>query len=174
MNTLKFVKLIILFGLMISACMVYAHAESNVPDHFKRPSENLITGGQPSREDLIKLKEAGVTKIINLRGPDESLPFDEKKEASALGLEYVSFPIVGATDTTSANAKKLHELLGNKDKVFVHCVSGNRVGALLAIKAHKIEGLSVEDSLAFGRAAGLGSLEEKVKSELNNSSAPAQ
>lgn len=56
--------------------------------------------------------------------------------------------------------------------MFVHCVSGNRGGALLAIRAHEIQGLSVDESLAFGRAAGLGSLEEKVKSELLNSSAP--
>lgn len=172
MNSSRIYKLITGLALIISACMGYAQAESGFLDHFKRPSENLITGGQPSSEDLVKLKEAGVTKIINLRAPDEKLPFDEKKEADALGFEYVSFPIVGATDTTSANAKKLHALLGD-NKVFVHCVSGNRVGALLAIRAHEIQGLSVEESLAFGRAAGLGSLEEKVKSELHNSSAPA-
>lgn len=169
MNSSRLFKLITMLGLIISTCMAYAQPESGFPDHFKRPSERLITGGQPSLEDLVKLKEAGVTKIINLRALDENLPFDEKKEANALGLEYVSFPIVGATDTTSANAKKLHELIGDNNKVFLHCVSGNRVGALLAIRAYEIEDSSVEDSLAFGRAAGLGSLEEQVKSVLHNS-----
>jgi hypothetical protein len=44
----------------------------------------------------------------------------------------------------------------------VHCASGNRVGALFALKAHFVDGLSVPYSLAFGRTAGLDSLDVEV------------
>lgn len=133
---------------------------------FNTPTENLITGGQPSLTELKELKNAGVTKVINLRAADEDVAFNEQTEAEALGLEYVSLPISGAADVTSENARKLHELLEGDEKVFLHCASGNRVGALLAIRAHEIGGKPVDESLQFGRAAGLGSLEGRVKSIL--------
>lgn len=137
-------------------------------NNFNTPAENLLTGGQPSLLELKQFKNSGVTTVINLRGPDEDVPFNEKLEAEALGLEYVSLPISGAADVTPENARKLHELLAGfeSENVLLHCASGNRVGALLAIRAHEIEGKPANESLQFGRAAGLGSLEEKVETVL--------
>lgn len=143
-------------------------AQSELPQNFNTPTANLVTGGQPSKAELERLKSAGVTKVINLRGPDEEAPFDEKSEAERLGLEYISLPISGAPDVTSENARELHKLLQGDEQVFLHCASGNRAGALLAIRAHEIQGKPVEDSLELGRAAGLTSLEERVKSVLDN------
>lgn len=138
---------------------------------FNTPAENLVTGGQPSQEALAELKAAGVTKIINLRGPDESVSFDPKAVSEALGMEYISLPVAGADDVTSENAQALHQILQDEnDTVFLHCASGNRVGALLAIAAHQIDGESVDDSLKIGRAAGLGSLEGRVRSVLDDES----
>ena len=143
---------------------------------FYTPSEKLVTGGQPSRDELAGLKAAGVTKVINLRGPEEKVAFDPRAEAEALGMEYVSLPISGAGDVTADNARKLHQLLQQEDDepVFLHCASGNRVGALLAIAAHQIEGKPVDESLTLGRSAGLGSLEAKVRSVLDSTSTPDQ
>mgnify|MGYP000654588333 CR=1 FL=1 len=138
---------------------------------FYTPEENLVTGGQPSRDELAALKAAGMTKVINLRGPEEKVSFDPRAEAEALGMEYVSLPISGAGDVTADNARKLHQLLQQEDEpVFLHCASGNRVGALLAIAAHQIEGQPIEASLELGRSAGLGSLEAKVRSVLDSTS----
>ena len=91
-------------------------------------------------------------------------------------MEYVSLPISGAGDVTADNARKLHQLLQQEDDepVFLHCASGNRVGALLAIAAHQIEGKPVDESLTLGRSAGLGSLEAKVRSVLDSTSTPDQ
>lgn len=76
---------------------------------------------------------------------------------------------------TADNAQELHQLLQQEDKpVFLHCASGNRVGALLAIAAHQIEGKPADESLTLGRSAGLGSLEAKVRSVLDSTSAPDQ
>lgn len=142
---------------------------------FYTPTETLVTGGQPSREALAALKAAGVTKVINLRGPEEAVSFDPGAATEALGLEYVSLPISGAGDVTTDNARALHQLLQEEDgPVFLHCASGNRVGALLAIAAHQIEGRPIEESLALGRSAGLGSLEEQVRSVLDTASTSDQ
>lgn len=137
--------------------------EIEPPAGFTEVRENLLTGGQPSQADLLQLKNAGVTRIINLRTPAEEVPFDEQAEAEALGLEYVSLPVAGADGVTSENARRLDELLQGDEKTLLHCASGNRTGALLAIRAHEIEGESVEDSIQFGRAAGMDSLEARVR-----------
>ena len=50
--------------------------------------------------------------------------------------------------------------------VIIHCASGNRVGALLALRANLIQGKSASEALAFGKAAGLTTLEDAVKQRL--------
>lgn len=162
--------ILILSLLWISGAQAGDLAATAKAHDFYTPSENLVTGGQPSQDELAALKAAGVTKVINLRGPDEKVAFDPRAEAEALGMEYVSLPISGAGDVTADNARKLHQLLQQEDEpVFLHCASGNRVGALLAIAAHQIEGKPVDESLTLGRSAGLSSLEGKVRAVLDES-----
>lgn len=131
-------------------------------------SPELITGSQPSQTDLEKLKAAGVTTVINLRGSGEDAGFDEAAAAKALGLRYISIPIAGAADITADNAAKLDAAMRNSDgKMLVHCASSNRVGALLALRA-AAAGQSVEEAMAFARSAGLTStsLEQVVRERL--------
>lgn len=129
-------------------------------------SPELITGGQPSRADLEKLKAAGVTTVINLRAASEDAGYDEAAAAKALGLNYVSIPIAGAGDITAGNAAKLDAALRAADgKTLLHCASGNRVGALLALRA-AAAGQSAEDAIAFGKSAGMTSLEQAVRTQL--------
>jgi protein tyrosine phosphatase (PTP) superfamily phosphohydrolase (DUF442 family) len=49
--------------------------------------------------------------------------------------------------------------------VLVHCGSSNRVGAVFALRA-KMNGANDEDALAFGKSAGMTSLESTVKTRL--------
>lgn len=167
MNNIK--KLVAAGTLSFAFAVCHAsdvRSTSELSGDFNQPVENLITGGQPSKDDLAQLKNAGVATVINLRPASESIDFDEKLEAESLGLEYVSLPVSGAADITVANAEKLHRLLANDKPVFLHCASGNRVGALLAIRAHRFQGKTVEESLDIGRSAGLSSLEQEVKNIL--------
>lgn len=129
-------------------------------------SPELITGGQPSRADLEKLKAAGITTVINLRGASEDAGYDEAAAAKALGLNYVSIPIAGAGDITASNAAKLDAALRVADgKTLLHCASSNRVGALLALRA-AAAGQSAEDAITFGKSAGMTSLEQAVRNQL--------
>jgi uncharacterized protein (TIGR01244 family) len=159
---------IVVLGIALAACQIQEQVKPQPAHGFNTLAENLVTGGQPSQADLMQLKKIGVTKVINLRGPNEDIPFNEEAEAATLGLEYIALPISDAADVSVENARQLHELLRGDEKVLLHCASGNRAGALLAIRAHLIEGKPMDESLKFGRAAGLSSLEEKVKSVLDD------
>lgn len=129
-------------------------------------SPELLTGSQPSQADLAALKAGGLTTVINLRGSTEELGYDEKAAAETLGLRYVSIPIVGAADITPENAAKLDAALRTVDgKVLLHCASSNRVGALLALRA-AAAGQTPDEAIAFGKSAGLSSLESAVRQQL--------
>ena len=86
-----------------------------------------------------------------------------------MGMQYHSLPIAGKADINLENAKALHKLLkkAKADKGVVHCASGNRIGALVAIHAAEVEGLSVEDAIAKGRKWGMTRLEPLVKEKLS-------
>ncbi len=61
----------------------------------------------------------------------------------------------------------LDEILGNvRGPVLLHCASGNRVGALLALRA-RMHGASPEEALELGNEAGLSSLRSTVETLLN-------
>lgn len=126
----------------------------------------LHAGGQPTAADLERLQAQGVRTVIDLRGEDEHRGYDEAAEAHRLGLAYVSLPVAGADGINAANADALQALLaGHGDGVLLHCGSGNRVGALLALGSANA-GMAHEDALALGRKAGLTSLEPTVVERL--------
>lgn len=130
---------------------------------FAQPRPQLYTAGQPSAAELQQAAAAGVTTLIDLRQPDEVRGFDETAAAERLGLRYVRIPVAGAAGLTEANAKALRTALAqSQGPVLLHCASGNRAGALLALLQAR-EGASVDDALTFGRAAGMTSLEAPTR-----------
>ncbi len=129
--------------------------------------ENTVTGGQPSKKDLLNLKSQGVNTIINLRGKGEFNEFDEAEEAAKLGLKYYLLPVEGSADVTSESAKALAKILAETNgKTLVHCASGNRVGALFALKAHFVDNKSADEALVIGEKAGLTRLKARVEEVL--------
>ena len=129
------------------------------------PQPGLLTGGQPSREQLVEAAEAGYRTIINLRSLRETAGGDEAAEVEKLGLRYIAIPISGSEDLTGENAELLAAALADEANypVMLHCASGNRVGGLLALKAAYVDGKDAEEALAAGLEAGLKSLEPKVR-----------
>lgn len=148
----------LLLSLLLAGCLSLAAQATD----FAQPQPGLHTGGQPSQDDLARLKSEGVRTVIDLRGPQEDRGYDEAAEARRLGMTYFALPITGKDDVTPANAKALGELLRAQDgNVLLHCASGNRVGALLAMDA-AARGVPREEALELGRKAGLRSLEPVV------------
>ncbi|MFP5373693.1 MAG: hypothetical protein ACLGHW_02175 [Gammaproteobacteria bacterium] len=135
---------------------------------FARPRPDLFSGGQPGPGDWARLRAAGVTRVVSLRTPAETAGRDVAAEARAAGLAYVSLPVDGAAGITDGNARALWDLVGapGPGSTLVHCASGNRVGALLALGAARAGAMSPEAALAFGRDAGLAGLESRVRALL--------
>ncbi len=125
-----------------------------------------ISSGQPDGDTLDVIEAAGFTTVIDFRTKGEERGIDEAKEVAARNMTYISFPIAGASDVTYDNAREFDRLLSTIDwPVLVHCQSGNRVGALYALR-EKLAGASNEEALAVGKAAGLTRLEPVVAERL--------
>jgi len=123
----------------------------------KEITSGIMTGGQPSEADLAILAAEGYDAIINLRAEDEFSDFDEQSLVMGLGMDYFSIPMPGPEylgDDHSIAALEQALSSGNK-KVMIHCGSGNRAGALVALHAYFIKGLAPEVAFQLGEATGL-------------------
>lgn len=141
-----------------------------------QPLEGVVTGGQPTQEDLEKLAARGFATVVNLRPEGENGTSGERATVEALGLRYVSLPIAGAEDLTEANALALDALLDDTAlrPMLLHCGSSNRVGALVALAAFHGDGLSADEALDRGMAAGLSRLEDAVRERMAQADTPVE
>lgn len=134
----------------------------------KHPAPDCIVGGQPTPDQLAAAARAGVRRVINLRGASEDAGYDEAARAAELGLEYHAVPVTGPQDLTPEKARELEALLTAADRpmTLVHCASGARVGALIALRAGWLRGKSTAEAIAIGRRWGLAPKYEPVVSRL--------
>ena len=131
------------------------------------PVEGMLVGGQPSIDQLERAAAAGYRVVVDLRAVGEPGAIeDERALVTGLGMSYVHIPVAGREDISEENARRLDQELDRlAGPVLFHCASGNRVGALLAVRA-ALDGMSPEDALAFGKNAGLTSLEPHTRTVL--------
>jgi uncharacterized protein (TIGR01244 family) len=135
-------------------------ADLGVPN-VREAAPGILTGGSPSADDLKRLKDAGYAAVINLEGLEEG-SLSEAAIADEVGLHYVALPITRA-DITRENAEKLHAAIQlSGTPVFVHCASGNRAGALMALRAYFVLDMSPAAAMEEGKKAGLTSLTDVV------------
>jgi len=141
----------------------------------RRPLPGILTGGAPAGEAGFQgLAGAGVRTLIDLRSDDE-VDARIRSEAEAAGLVYERIPVRGDADLGLGSARALDALLDEQARypVAIVCASGNRVGALLAVRAFWLQGTPATVALALGRAAGLTRLEPSVRSLLGLPPAPS-
>ncbi len=166
------IKTILTFMLLTSfatSMNLLAHGSRLAIKNVRILHANLMTGGQPEKSDFEKLNRKGVKTVINLRPKGEFNDYDEAAEAKKKGLKYHLLEISGDKDITKENAIKLDKLLG-KERTLVHCASGNRVGALLALREYYVKGKSAKASIAVGKSAGMADLSDKVEQLLKQAS----
>ncbi len=126
--------------------------------------EGILVGGHPSDEDLRAAKEAGYKTIVNLQLESEPGVAEERAAVEALGMKYVGIPIAGASGMTEKHAAALDDALAsNPGPAMVHCASGNRVGALFALRSYFVQGKPPAAALQDGERAGLRGLEPVVR-----------
>lgn len=124
----------------------------------------VLTGGQPSPEDLAALKGWGFGTIVSLRTEGEDIGYDDQAMAKELGLTFVNIPVGIRDGLTVAKASRMRSVVNQtKAPVLLYCGSGNRVGALYALGAYYLDGKSIEEALAVGRTTGLTGFEPTVR-----------
>ncbi len=163
-------------GVNAFACDQEAHGQAKAEPalhglelpNAKFPLPGVVSAGQPSAAQFEQAKQAGIKTVVNLRGPDEPGVAAEKALLERLGLRYVHIPITkGALEQglSEENARKLAKIIAHakEQPVLIHCASGNRVGALMALMAFYVEHKGLDEAIAFGRKAGLTGLERYVR-----------
>jgi uncharacterized protein (TIGR01244 family) len=131
------------------------------------PAPGIVVAGRLRPEDVARVRDAGLRHVVDLTPDSETPDFDEATAIRAAGLEYSNLPLRGAPDLTRDNVLAFDTLLrAAKRPVLVHCSSGNRVGAMAALRAAWVDGKSLEEAVATGRAWGLKGLESEVRQRI--------
>ncbi|MFW2387548.1 MAG: fused DSP-PTPase phosphatase/NAD kinase-like protein [Polyangiales bacterium] len=134
----------------------------------KVTKDGLLVGGQPSPEQLKAIRDAGYQTVINLRTESETGDEGEQALVERLGMKFVSIPVAGPAGLTEANARTLGKALAERDALpaVVHCVSGQRVSALLGLKAFVVDRLSAAAAIDLAKSLGLTKLESALRQRI--------
>jgi protein tyrosine phosphatase (PTP) superfamily phosphohydrolase (DUF442 family) len=123
-------------------------------------SPGVVTGGQPTVDDLERFRAAGGAIVLDVRDPMEPRPMDEPAVAASLGLDYANVPVSSGSLTDQTIERVLGVLRSAGDRtVFVHCASGSRVGGVLLPYLMMDLGLGEEDAVDQAMRIGLRSAE---------------
>jgi len=147
---------------------VFADLATVVAEGQAVPVDGISATGQPDTTALKVFAESGYRTVIDLRAPEEDRGIKNYPAVvESSGMRYVSLPIAGADAVNFDSAQALDALLENVDgPVLLHCGSGNRVGALLALRK-SLEGADDAQAIEYGKQAGLTGLERRVREVLD-------
>jgi uncharacterized protein (TIGR01244 family) len=145
---------------LAGACLgiaLEAFAQQGI-ENFLRVSDRVCTGGQPTAAQLAPLKREGIRTVIALRDPAEFDAASEEAAAREAGLGYVNIPVRTA-DPTDEQVVAFLRVTDDPAifPVFVHCGSGNRVGAFWMIRRILVDGWTLEKAEEEARRIGLRS-----------------
>jgi uncharacterized protein (TIGR01244 family) len=127
---------------------------------FARVGDDVFIAGQPTADALRKMRERGVTTVVNLRTPEEMarVGFDEAALAASLGMKYVYLPVRGSAEmpyapaTVDQFARAMHDATGG---VLLHCTVAWRASHLWAAYLIRERGVPVDTALAQARRINL-------------------
>lgn len=116
--------------------------------------------------------EYGVRNLINLRPPSETVDFNPAAWATEENIAYFTIPIAGGADLTPEHVALFHKIVERVEgePTLMHCGSGNRVGAMMALRGVWEQGMEPEQAIALGKRYGLTSLEAHMREQLTKPS----
>lgn len=127
--------------------------------NYRRVNEHLITGGQPSEDQLRAAAAEGVTTVINLAilDPRYALP-DEAGLVRALGMAYHHIPVEWERPTAAdfAAFEQVMDAVG-QEKTLLHCAANFRVTAFDSLYAVKRLGWTEAEAEALRASIWHGS-----------------
>jgi uncharacterized protein (TIGR01244 family) len=157
MKKLSAFAMILLVCALVPLCVPAQDKQdfSNIKN-FLRINDKICTGGQPSLDDLTRLKADGVKAIINFRLASETNVEEESAKAKELGLRYFHIPFDSANPKPEAADEFLKVMADASNRpVFIHCTTANRVGAFWMIYRVLKDGWKVEEAEEEAKKVGL-------------------
>lgn len=139
-----------------SAAFAEKLSVSGVPNAGKI-SEQLFRGAQPNISEMAELKNIGITTIVDLRSESSHTREQERRRAEALGMHFVSIPVGGFSNPSSAQLAQFFTLVRQtpQEKIFVHCRYGHdRTGVFIAAYRIAFEHWTPNQALAEMNAFG--------------------
>lgn len=126
--------------------------------NYRKVNDQIITGGQPTEEQLKAVAADGFNAVINLATSDPrySLP-DEAGLASSLGMSYYHIPVEWENPKESdfeAFEKVMKQL--SERKILIHCAANFRVTAFYSLYAMKNLGWSEAQADEFRASVWAG------------------
>ena len=116
--------------------------------NFRRLSDRLVTGGQPTEEQLALAAAAGAEVVINLGRLDPAYALaDERGTVAALGMTYEHIPVIWA-DPTPTDLDAFFAAMDRHAgrRVLVHCAANYRASAFNMLYRVLRLGWRVEDA----------------------------
>jgi len=128
----------------------------------------LLIGGQPSAEQLKAIQEAGYQMVVTLRPESERGDEGEAAAVEGMGMKFVRIPVAGAAGLTESNARALDAALDQRDVLpaVVHCSIGQRVSALLGLRAFVVDRVSPTAAMDLAKTLGLKELETALRQRI--------
>jgi len=117
--------------------------------NYRRVSERIATGGQPTAAQLSEVARGGCQIVINLglHDAEYALP-NERDLVQSLGMQYIHIPVLWENpepDNVLRFCETL-EKLGDRD-LFVHCAANVRVSVFIALDRIIRQGDPVDEAL---------------------------
>ena len=117
--------------------------------NFLALSENLLTGGMPTKEQLADAARQGVQLVINLAPHEVSnaLP-GETELVTSLGMQYINIPVIWNTPTKDGLDRFMDAMDQNRDKkILVHCQANFRATAFVALHRILRQGWNTDEAM---------------------------
>jgi uncharacterized protein (TIGR01244 family) len=143
-------------------CAIAVAGGSAEIDKFFRVDERVATGAQPNVSQIAALAQDGFRTIVNLREPNEYDSAAEEAAAREVGLRYINIPV----RTAEPKEEQLDTFLRVTANpaiypAFLHCGSGNRIGAFWMVRRVLADHWAVEQ--AEKEAAQIGMKSPNLK-----------
>lgn len=128
----------------------------------------LLIGGQPSPAQLKLIHDAGYRTVVTLRPESERGDEGEQASVERMGMKFVSIPVRGAAGLTEDNARALGRALTEQDALpaVVHCSTGQRVSALLGLKAFVVDRMSAAAAIDLAKGLGMKKFEAALRERI--------
>jgi tyrosine-protein phosphatase SIW14 len=140
-----------LFSIMAlsSPATLFAESVQQIPN-LVRVNENIERGGRPSASDVDALARQNIRTIINLENNSNAIA-REKRQAAALGINYIESPMSWKTRPSDAQVDALMRALQDQNNfpIFIHCMHGeDRTGLIVGLYRVLVEKMAPKEAYA--------------------------